>query len=184
MCKIVGMRATPRLTAALVLVVFASASQAGPRKQCRRACGSAVRSCMTTTGQGLRACREEMLRRCAREGLQACSSSLLPPAAGSCSESAAPACAGSCPLAEFSCVPNPLGGCNCEAPACDRARSSRPVTVCVAMRGGSASHEAAAAGVCRAPRVGAEEGQPGWRPPRPSFACLAGVRHRRQAACR
>ena len=43
-------------------------------------------------------------------------------------------------------------------------------TVCVAMRGGSASHEAAAAGVCRAPREGAEEGQPGWRPPRPSFA--------------
>src|SRR5947199_10862392 len=130
MCKIVGMRATPRLTAALVLVVFASASQAGPRKQCRRACGSAVRSCMTASGQGLRACREEVLRRCAREGLQACSSSLLPPAAGSCSESAAPACAGSCPLAEFSCVPNPLGGCNCEAPACDRARGGSCNGVC------------------------------------------------------
>ncbi len=139
----VGMRSTRKLIAALVLTVFAFAAQGGSRKECRRACGSAVRSCMTETGQGLRACREEGLRRCAREGLQVCSSSLLPSGAGACSESAAPACAGSCPLAEFSCVPNPLGGCNCEAPACGRARASgcngvcrHAGRVCVARGGG------------------------------------------------
>src|SRR3989442_10494022 len=126
----VRMRATPRLTAALLLVVFASAAEGGPRTQCRRACGSAVRSCMTASGQGLRACREQVLRRCAREGLQACASSPLPPGAVRCSESGAPACAGSGPLAEFSCVPNPRGGCNCEAPACDRAHSSSCNGVC------------------------------------------------------
>src|SRR5438094_9507670 len=136
------MRATATLTAALLLAVFALPAEGGSRQECRRACGSAVRSCMTASGQSLRACREAVVRRCAREGLQACSSSLLPPDAGTCSESAAPACQGTCPLAEFRCVPNPLGGCNCEAPACGRARSSacngvcrHPGRVCVA-RGG------------------------------------------------
>ena len=128
--RVTCLRTTPRLTAALLLVVFASAAEGGPRTQCRRACGSAVRSCMTASGQGLRACKEQVLRRCAREGLPACSSSPLPPGASRCSESGAPACAGSCPLAEFSCVPNPRGGCNCEAPACDRARSSSCNGVC------------------------------------------------------
>jgi len=124
------MRATPKLVAALLLTVVAFSAEGGSRKECRRACGSAVRSCMTATGHGLRACREEVLRRCAREGLQTCSSSLLPSGAGACSESAAPACAGSCPLAEFSCVPNPLGGCNCEAPACGRAHGASCNGVC------------------------------------------------------
>src|SRR5205809_689716 len=76
------MRATARLTAALLLAVFALPAEGGSRQECRRACGSAVRSCMTASGRSLRACREAVVRRCAREGLQACSSSLLPPDAG------------------------------------------------------------------------------------------------------
>src|SRR5437867_13342803 len=98
-----AMRATPKLVAALLLTVFAFAAEGGSRRECRRACGSAVRSCMTATGHGLRACKEEVLRRCAQEGLRACSSPLQASGAGACHESAGPACAGSCPLAEFSC---------------------------------------------------------------------------------
>ena len=43
---------------------------------------------------------------------------------GGCVHSLAPACGGSCPMPQFSCVPNGIGGCGCEAPACGRAGSS------------------------------------------------------------
>ena len=57
------MRATARLTAALLLAVFALPAEGGSRQECRRACGSAVRSCMTASGRSLRACREAVVRR-------------------------------------------------------------------------------------------------------------------------
>jgi len=120
------MRARFVLVAVLLLAVGASPLAGRPhdrgQRACRRACGNAVRSCMTASGKGLRACKAEVRFRCAREGLPVCSPALLPLPRGSCSESA-PACGGSCPFAEFGCVPNGGGGCNCEAAACGRARS-------------------------------------------------------------
>ncbi len=66
---------TMRLTVGLalfVLALFVSSSEAGLRAQCRRQCDTTVATCVTTTGQRLRACRRQTLRRCRRDGLQFC----------------------------------------------------------------------------------------------------------------
>ena len=124
------MRAARTLTPAFLLGVLVLSAHAGRRNECERACGAAIRSCMMATAQGLRACREQVIGQCAREGISACWGAPLPPDAGSCYEGVAPACGGSCPLREFRCVPNPAGGCNCEAPACGRSRKMECGGVC------------------------------------------------------
>ena len=103
------------ITALLVITVVTSTAGAASRRQCREACGAAVRACIVASGKGRPTCKRRVIRRCRHQGLDACR--VVAPG-GSCWDSSAPACNGSCPYPEFACVPNPLGTCNCEAPAC------------------------------------------------------------------
>jgi hypothetical protein len=104
------------IAVALLATVLALPADAGLRKQCRLACGHAVGSCIVQTGKSRRFCLRQVIGRCRHEGLESCGRTA--PVDFPCHEGNAPACGGTCPSREFACVPNPAGGCNCEAPAC------------------------------------------------------------------
>jgi hypothetical protein len=107
-------RTRERLAALLLVAILAAASASGAAPRCRRLCRDEVRACVAAGGRPP-ACRRETLRRCRREGLQACQASTTTTSvtvttttaticmAGVCRPSCGPA--GGCPWGEYCIFP-------------------------------------------------------------------------------